>query len=84
MALPLKILLALIGVLAATAAGAVLWAVFLFDPNDYRDDVARVASDNTGRELRIEGPLELSLFPWFGATVQGLSLIHISEPTRPY
>lgn len=74
MALPLKILLALIGVLAATAAGAVLWAVFLFDPNDYRDDVARVASDNTGRELRIEGPLELSLFPWFGATVQGVQL----------
>ena len=43
--------------------------VFLFDPNDYRDDIAAQVKQQTGRELMIEGDLELSLFPWFAVEV---------------
>ena len=39
--------------------------MFLFDPNDYRDNIAAQVEQQTGRELVIEGDLELSLFPWF-------------------
>ncbi len=43
--------------------------VFLFDPNDYRDRIAAQVEQQTGRELVIEGDLELSLFPWFAVEV---------------
>ncbi len=43
--------------------------VLLFDPNDYRDRIAAQVEQETGRELVIEGDLELSLFPWFAVEV---------------
>jgi AsmA protein len=63
-------------ILLATVAGLVLLlmlaAVILplvIDPNDYRDDLERLAAERTGRELAIEGRIELSLFPWLGAEI---------------
>ena len=43
--------------------------VVLFDPNDFRDDIAAEVKRTTGRDLVIEGDLELSLFPWFAIDV---------------
>lgn len=36
----------------------------LFEPNDFRDNIADGVRDATGRELVIEGDLDVSLFPW--------------------
>ncbi len=38
-----------------------------FDPNDYRDELASLVKDKTGRDLDIEGNIGLSVFPWIGA-----------------
>ena len=35
----------------------------VFDPNDYKDEIAVAVEDATGRELTLEGDLELELFP---------------------
>jgi len=35
----------------------------VFDPNDYKDDIAAAVEDATGRELGLEGDLELEIFP---------------------
>ena len=43
---------------------AVLVAVgFLFDPNDYKDDITAAVARTTGRELTLDGDLTLALFP---------------------
>jgi AsmA protein len=43
---------------------AVLVAVgFLFDPNDYKDDITAAVARSTGRELTLDGDLTLELFP---------------------
>ncbi|MEQ1582330.1 MAG: AsmA family protein, partial [Steroidobacteraceae bacterium] len=34
------------------------------DPNDYKDDIERLAEQQTGRQLILDGDLKLSLFPW--------------------
>lgn len=41
----------------------------LFDANDFRDDFAAQVKKATGRELTIEGDVELSLFPWLAIDV---------------
>ena len=50
-------------------------AIFLFfDPNDYRDRIAEEVRRETGRDLVIEGDLELSFFPWFSVNIGKTSL----------
>lgn len=49
------------------------------DPNDFRDDIAQLVKDKTGRELTLQGDLQVSVFPWLGIKTQGLSL---AQPSR--
>ncbi len=62
-----------IGLGLALAAGLLLLIaaaiVLLVDPNDFRDDITEAVQAATGRELVIEGDLELSLFPWLGLSL---------------
>ena len=43
---------------------AMLLVSWLVDPNDYKDVVASAVKEKTGRELELEGDLDLSVFPW--------------------
>ena len=58
------LLLLIIAVLAAYLA-------FVFDPNDYRERIAREVEERTGRNFAIEGDLALSVFPWIGIELEG-------------
>ena len=60
----LKIILTVVG--AVIALILIIGIVFsiLFDPNDYREDIATAVRDETGRDLVIEGDLDVSIFPW--------------------
>jgi AsmA protein len=54
---------------------AVLVAVgFLFDPNDYKDDITAAVTRTTGRELTLDGDLTLELFPSIRIAVGSASL----------
>ncbi|WP_420468493.1 AsmA family protein [Panacagrimonas sp.] len=68
MAKPLKIALAVIGLLIVLVFGAVLLAATFFDPNDYRDQITAQVKKQTGRDLSL-GNIELSVFPWLKARV---------------
>ena len=46
----------------------------LFDPNDYKGKIIEVVRDKTGRELRIDGKLGWSFFPWIGIETGRLEL----------
>ncbi len=49
-------------------------ALFLIDPNDYRDEIAGAVHRQTGREFAIEGDIRLSLFPWVGVELESVRL----------
>ena len=53
---------------------AVVAAPFFIDPNDFKPEIQAAVKDNTGRELVIDGDLELSIFPWIGVSTGKLSL----------
>lgn len=65
----LKIILTIVGVVIALILVVGITFSLLFDPNDYREDIATAVRDQTGRELTIEGDLDLSIFPWLAIEV---------------
>ena len=46
----------------------------LVDPNDYRDDIAKLVEQKTGRPLQIRGDLDLKLFPWLALDIHDVTL----------
>lgn len=63
-----KVLFIILGIAALLVIVAISFAL-LFDPNDFRDNIAAQVQRATGRELEIEGDLELTLFPWLAINV---------------
>jgi AsmA protein len=54
---------AILGVVALMVLAGIAVAIFV-DPNDYKDDIAKAVHDRTGRDLKLDGRLSLSIFPW--------------------
>ncbi|WP_330927403.1 AsmA family protein [Candidatus Sororendozoicomonas aggregata] len=44
------------------------------DPNDYRSDIAKMAYEQTGLTLKINGPIDWSVFPWLGLNLKDLTV----------
>ena len=63
-----------LGGLVALVVLALVAVVLLVDPNDYRDEVAARVEAATGRQLTLEGDMELALFPWIALDVSGVAL----------
>src|SRR5688572_293462 len=70
----LKIAGIVVGALAGVVVLAAVAIVMLVDPNDYRDDIARIVQEKTGRPLEIRGGMDLKLFPWIALEVEEVSL----------
>jgi AsmA protein len=62
----LKILAILLGSLIALFIILAVTLTLVFDPNDYKGKISDAVKEKTGRELRIEGKLSWSFFPWIG------------------
>jgi AsmA protein len=77
---PLKIAAILVAVAIGLLA-LIAIALFVFvDPNRYRDDIVQAVKQQTGRDLKIEGELSLSLFPWIGLETDRLVLSNANAP----
>jgi len=71
---PLKILAYLIGAFVVLLVAAAVMFALVFDPNDYKDKISAGVKDATGRDLVIEGELQLSLFPWLAIDIGRMEL----------
>jgi len=72
-----KLIKWVIGILAALLlliVAAVIVLPMVIDPNDYKDEIVKAVRDQTGRELVIAEPMDLSVFPWLGIAAGGVSL----------
>ena len=56
-------LLGAVAVLLVVVAAAL---PLFFDPNDHKDRIAALASQHAGRDIKIDGDIALSIFPWLG------------------
>jgi AsmA protein len=65
----LKFIKWLFGLLLASVFLLVAAAIilpFVIDPNDYKEQIADLVKQQTGRDLHIQQDLRLSVFPWLG------------------
>ena len=70
----LKILGLTLAVLAGLLLGTVLVISFVFDPNQYRDEIIQLVKEKTGRDLKIGKKIGWSFFPSLGIEAGGLEL----------
>lgn len=59
----LKILGIAVGVVVLLFVAVIVVVSLIFDPNDYKDDITAAVQEATGRQLTLDGDLDLSLFP---------------------
>lgn len=66
------------GIVVAALVGLIVIGIvailLLVDPNDYRDDIAKLAQEKTGRPLAIRGKLGLKVFPWIALDIHDVTL----------
>ena len=62
----LKILGIVVGVVVILIIAAAVLGPVLIDPNDHKEEIAQKVKESIGRDLQIEGDIELTVFPWLG------------------
>ncbi len=67
----LAILTAVVVVVLIAAAVAV---PMYFNPNDHKDEIVAMVKKETGRDLKLDGDIKLSVFPWLGVQTGAVSL----------
>lgn len=70
----LIILLCCLAGLGIAVGSAVWWTSRYLRTPEFRNELAQLVQEATGREARLDGELALSFFPWFGLKAQGFSL----------
>ncbi|MEL7310013.1 MAG: AsmA family protein [Pseudomonadota bacterium] len=70
----LKFVLVLGGLVIGLVVLAILAVYFLFDVNQYRDEIAQVLTEETGREVSLDGDLSLSVFPRLAITTEDVTV----------
>src|SRR5262245_39622833 len=70
----LKFLGIAIGVVVLLFAVAAVGVSVLFDPNDYKADITAAVQNATGRQLTLDGDLELAVFPTIRIAVGAASI----------
>lgn len=74
-------LIALVVVLVVVAAIAV---PMLVDPNTVKEQITTRVREQTGRDLKVSGDIELSVFPWLGVNLGAAELGNAQGFAAPY
>ncbi|MBF0429343.1 MAG: AsmA family protein [Magnetococcales bacterium] len=46
----------------------------LVDPNQYKQQIAALVKEKTGRDVTVSGPIDVSVFPWVGVSLADVTL----------
>lgn len=69
-----KFILGLILVLVLLVVAAAVVIPMVVDPNDFKPEIVEQVKKATGRDMAIDGDIGLSVFPWLGVELSGVSL----------
>ena len=70
----IKVILVLISSLALLIVAAAIIIPLVVDLNDYKTEMEVAVEEKTGRTLKIDGDLDLSVFPWLGVSTGKITL----------
>ncbi|MCP4126810.1 MAG: AsmA family protein [Gammaproteobacteria bacterium] len=69
-----KIIGTIIGAVLLLLVAASVILPLVVDPNDFKGEIVNQVKEQTGRDLKIAGDLNLSVFPWLGVKIEGVEL----------
>lgn len=75
----LKFIATLLVVVVILAVAAALLLPRILDPDKYRDEIARLVYDKSGLQLDIQGPIDWSIFPWVGLSLENISVAGVDN-----
>lgn len=70
----LKIILSIFSAIVLLVIIAAVVLPLVINPNDFKPEIQAAVKNSLGRELIIDGDLELSVFPWIGVSTGQLTL----------
>ncbi len=62
------------GLVIILALAALVITLVYIDPNDFKGTIASKVKQETGRDIRIDGKINLTYYPWLGLDVEGISI----------
>lgn len=80
---PLKWIAVGVGVVVLLFVAAAILLPLLIDPNDYKQELVAQVKERTGRDLNIDGDIELTVFPWIGVKVGKVALSNAAGFANP-
>ncbi|MBF0213239.1 MAG: AsmA family protein [Magnetococcales bacterium] len=54
--------------------GAIVALPMLVDPNQFKQEITNQIKERTGRDVTVNGPITLSVFPWAGVTLADVTV----------
>ena len=79
----LKWLAIVVGAIVLVFVAAAILLPLLIDPNDYKQTLVAQVKERTGRDLSIDGDIDLTVFPWIGVKVGKVALSNAPGFTPP-
>ena len=70
----LKFIATLMLVVVFLGVAAVVLLPQILDPDKYRDEIAQLVYDKSGLQLDIKGPVDWSIFPWVGLSLENIAV----------
>ena len=75
----ITLLIGIVGLIVVVALALVVYVATL-DPNDYKEMIASRVRAETGRELTLNGNLQISYYPWLGLEINDATLTNPGDP----
>ncbi|WP_409524489.1 AsmA family protein [Nitrincola sp. MINF-07-Sa-05] len=69
----LKLILGLFALAMTLLLAVAVYLTLFFNPNQYRPDIERIALEQGGIELQIDGDVSWSIFPWVGFDIREIT-----------
>jgi AsmA protein len=69
-----KVFGVIVGVVVVIIAAALLTIRLFVNPNNFKDRIASTVKQSTGRDLKLDGDIKLSVFPWIALELGPASL----------
>jgi uncharacterized protein involved in outer membrane biogenesis len=62
------------GLIMVLFIAALVITLVYINPNDYKGSITAKLKEETGRDIRIDGDINLTYYPWLGLDVQGITV----------
>ncbi|MFD1259250.1 AsmA family protein [Entomomonas asaccharolytica] len=58
--------------------------ILFFNPNNYKAEIQNLVKEKANMELKIDGDISWTFYPWLGISIQNTSAASVESPDKPF